>query len=78
MNTPGYITPMNRYEVILRELAYLYVRGFKLTDMEELMVATATGVMQSRQYGPSLGDLHPPPFSKLPENVTGVLFRYAG
>lgn len=78
MDYTGMVVPMNRYETILRDIAYRFVRGFPLTYVEELMAATAAGVVQARRYGPSLGDLQPPPPSQLPENVKGVLIRYAG
>ena len=78
MDRTGLIVPMNRYEAILREIAYRFVRGVPLTLTDELMATTAAGVMLSRQYGPSLGDMMPPPYSYLPENVKGVLIRYAG
>lgn len=69
--------PPDATEVLLGDIGRRRATGVKLSMVEENMAMVATGVMSSKQYGPSPRDAEPLNIDVLPENVKGVLASYA-
>ncbi|MEG2172440.1 MAG: hypothetical protein RRY29_04185 [Desulfovibrionaceae bacterium] len=71
------ISPPDPYETVLGDIGRRRAAGVKLSMVEENMAMVATGVVSTKQYGPSIREAEPLNIDTLPENVKGVLASYA-